>query len=197
MLVIVLFILLLNIVSILLMYYCLGDLNKKEKLIFIAAGIALMYALTTITYWISTSGIEISKVSEMGKDLITFLFVPINSIIILPLLAKSYYRYKMGNLSGAVLRNRGILLGIILVILLIIECKYFTSIQEQVVSLIEENESVYYKEETQNIMQDTNSINEIQDTNSIINNIIENTTNDSNILENNTNVVINDITIQD
>ena len=31
MLVIVLFILLLNIVSILLMYYCLGELGKKEK----------------------------------------------------------------------------------------------------------------------------------------------------------------------
>ena len=67
MLVILLFIIILNIVSIVLMYYCLADLTKKEKLIYIAAGTALMYILTTIVYWISTRGIEMTEVSEMGK----------------------------------------------------------------------------------------------------------------------------------
>ncbi len=138
MLVILLFIIILNIVSIVLMYYCLADLTKKEKLIYIAAGTALMYILTTIVYWISTRGIEITEVSEMGKNLITFLFVPINGIIILPLFAKSYYNYKMGGLDGSVLKKRAMVLGVILLIILIIECIYFKNIQEQVVNLINE-----------------------------------------------------------
>lgn len=138
MLVILLFIIILNIVSIVLMYYCLADLTKKEKLIYIAAGTALMYILTTIVYWISTRGIEMTEVSEMGKNLITFLFVPINGIIILTLFAKSYYNYKMGGLDGSVLKKRAMVLGVILLIILIIECIYFKNIQEQVVNLINE-----------------------------------------------------------
>ena len=101
MLVILLFIIILNVVSIVLMYYCLADLTKKEKLIYIAGGTAFMYVLTTIVYWISTRGITMTEVSEMGKNLITFLFVPINGIIILPMFAKSYYSYKMRGLDGS------------------------------------------------------------------------------------------------
>ena len=72
MLVIILFILVLNVVSILLMYRCLVNSDRKEKLIFIAAGTALMYILTSIVYWISTRGIEMTEVSQTGKDLIIF-----------------------------------------------------------------------------------------------------------------------------
>ena len=178
MLVIILFILLLNIVSIVLMYYCLGDLSKKEKLIYIAAGVAVMYGLTSFVYWISTKGIEMTQVSETGKDLITFLFVPINGIIILPLLAKSYYKYKMGSLQGNILRNRGIVLGVILVILLIVECSYFKTIQEQVVSLVEKNRNQYYESETITVQNAiTNEITDaidVQNENSIEGEKIEN-----------------------
>lgn len=199
MLVILLFIIILNIVSIVLMYYNLGNLSKKEKLIFIAAGTAIMYILTSIVYWISTRSIEITEVSETGKDLIIFLFVPINGIIVLPLLARSYNRNKIGSLKSNVLRNRGIVLGIVLVILLIIECSYFKNIQEQVVSLImeqqqtnEEQESIGTNETVENMItndietvnQTTNEMaqeNGIQDeivnsvTNSVTNGTSENT----------------------
>lgn len=178
MLVIILFILLLNIVSIVLMYYCLGDLGKKEKLIYIAAGVAVMYGLTSFVYWISTKGIEMTQVSETGKDLITFLFVPINGIVVLPILAKSYYKYKIGSLKGNVLRNRGIVLGLLLIILLIIECSYFKNIQEQVVNLIEQNRNNYYEEQTVTIQNSiTNEITDaidVQNENSIEGEKIEN-----------------------
>ena len=151
MLVILLFIIILNIVSIVLMYYCLADLTKKEKLIYIAAGTALMYILTTIVYWISTRGIEMTEVSEMGKNLITFLFVPINGIIILPLFAKSYYNYKMGGLDGSVLKKRAMVLGVILLIILIIECIYFKNIQEQVVNLINEQRAADAAQEAEQL----------------------------------------------
>lgn len=155
MLVILLFIIILNIVSIVLMYYCLGELGKKEKLIFIAAGIAIMYMLTSFVYWLSTKDIEITSVSERGKDLITFLFVPINGIITLPLLAKSYFKYKIGGIDMPILRNRAVVILIILVVLLVIECTYFKNIQQQVVDLLMEQQNT---QETVDAIQPTGNV---------------------------------------
>lgn len=156
MLVIILFILILNIISILLMYRCLVNSERKEKLIFIAAGTALMYILTSVVYWISTRNIEITEVSQYGKDLIIFAFVPVNGILILPFFAKSFSKFKSGKIDGKILRNRGIVLAVFLIALLIIECVYFKTIQEQVVDFINEqrNSQVQSQEENQDESQE-------------------------------------------
>lgn len=180
--ILLIFILILNIVSITLMYYCLGDLTKKEKFIFIAVGIGIMYILTSIAYWLSTFKIEITEVSETGKNLITFLFVPVNSVIVLPILAKSYAKTKFGNLNTDVFLKRGIVLGIILFIILIIECNYFKNIQAQVVDLIKQNAQ---EEQDNKLLNNTenqlsNNLNSLE--NEINKNILNNTS--SNIVSN-------------
>lgn len=162
--VLLLFILILNIVSIVLMYYCLGDVEKKEKFIFIAVGTGIMYILTSLVYWISTMKIEVTEVSETGKNLITFLFVPVNGLIILPILAKSFAKLKFGSLSNRVFVNRVIVLAILLIIVLIFECIYFKGIQEQVVNLIKANSKVEQEEKDTNQLLDTidgNSLNDM------------------------------------
>lgn len=193
--IVVLFILILNIVSIVLMYYSLKDTPKKEKLVFIAGGTALMYVLTSVVYWISTRDIAITEVSELGKDLITFVFVPINGIIILPLFARSYYAFKNGRVEGRILRNRGIVLGVILIILLALECSYFENIQEQVVNMIYQNQAEEIHEEhgntisntTENLV-DATTLNQVVENENILNmdssnkNNVENETNNSNAL---------------
>jgi len=141
MLIIIFFTILLNIVAIALTYYCLDNMQKKEKLIFIGVGIAIIYMLTSLVYWVSTKDIQIKEVSEMGKNLITFMFVPIPAILILPLLAKSYRKLKNGKLKTNKLKNRVIVLMIILVLVLIIECSYFKDIQNGVIDLIEKQKS--------------------------------------------------------
>lgn len=173
MLVIVLFILILNIVSIVLMYYSLGDSPKREKLIFIAAGIAIMYVLTSFVYWISTRNIAVTEVSATGKDLITFLFVPINGIITLPIFAKSYYKYRNGNLKGNVLRNRGVVLAVILLIILIIECAYFKNIQQQVVNLIQNKQNAVQEDVTTEQSSDaiSNALENIENLNTVSNEV--------------------------
>lgn len=186
-----LFILLFNVISIVLMYYCLGDLSKKEKFIFIGVGTGIMYILTSIIYLISTNGIEITQVSETGKNLITFLFVPVNAIIVLPILAKSYSKTKFGNLGNDVFIKRGIVLGILLLIVLIVECNYFKNVQEGVVSLIKQNTQV--NEKSNNILNNlsanlenqvsVNTLNEI-DSNNINQNLLQN--NNTNLIENST-----------
>lgn len=190
--IILLFILILNIVSIVLMYYSLGDLGKKDKLIYIVVGTAVMYIITSIVYWFSTRGIEVTEVSERGKDLITFLFVPINGIIILPLLAKSYSKLKYGNLDKNVFLKRGIVLAVILLIVLIIECIYFKNIQQEVVNMLNAQEnSIEQQESTNSVLNETT--NEV--TNQITSTIVNETTNTiSNVQSQNTidNVVESD-----
>ena len=134
------FIIVLNIIAIALTYYCLSDLEKMDKVIFIAVCVAIIYMLTTLVYWISTKSIAVKEVSDLGKNLITFLFVPINTLVVVPLFAKSYNKYKTGFLAFDKLRNRGIVLGAILLIILIIECVYFKNVQNTVITLIEKNQ---------------------------------------------------------
>ena len=195
--IILLFILILNIVSIVLMYYSLGDLGKKEKLIYIVVGTAVMYIITSIVYWFSTRGIEVTEVSERGKDLITFLFVPINGIIILPLLAKSYSKLKYGNLDKSEFLKRGIVLAVILLIVLIIECMYFKNIQQQVVNMLNAQENVQQDTVNNNVKEDIESLNTVNansiDENTLIQNtIIENSLNDNTLSASNS-VETNDV----
>ena len=184
--IILLFILILNIVAIVLMYYALGDLGKKEKLLYIVVGTAAMYILTSIVYWFSTRGIEVTEVSERGKDLITFLFVPINGIIMLPLLAKSYNKLKYGNLDKSVFLKRGAVLAVILLIVLIVECIYFKNIQQEVVNMLNAQENATKQDSTNSDLNDT--------TNQITSTIVNDTTNTiSNEESQNTQVITNSI----
>lgn len=152
--ILLIFIIIANIVAIALMYYSLGDLGKKEKWIFIGAGIGIMYILTSIVYWISTNGIEMTEVSESGKNLITFLFVPVNGLLILPLLAKSYAKFKSERIDSKIFFNRSIVLAVLLFIILVVECIYFKNIQIQVVELIKQNSNL---EKDINLDQDANA----------------------------------------
>ena len=179
---ILVFIIVLNIIAIALTYYCLSDLEKKDKVIFIAVCVAIIYMLTTFVYWISTKSVAVKEVSDLGKNLITFLFVPINTLVVVPLFAKSYNKYKTGFLAFDKLRNRGILLGAILFIILIIECVYFKNVQNTVITLIEKN---------QQTRQNAND--EIIETNTL-ENIIENV--DGNTLKMNTvNSIVSNSTV--
>ena len=178
------FIFILNIVSIALVYHCLQGIENKEKMIFIVVGMAIIYILTSIVYWISTIGIEMGEVSEIGKDLITFLFVPINSLVILPLLAKSYIKLKFGSLDKRVFFNRGIVLATILLILLIIECIYFKNIQVQVVDFVKRNMQIQQNKEINN-----NNLNNLENENTL--NIINEL--EANIVDNQVNNLTNEI----
>ena len=185
MLIIILFTLILNAVSILLMYKCLNGIEKKERWIFVIIGTALMYVVTNITYWFGTKNIQISEETlQLGKDLIIFLFVPINGILILPLFAKSYMKFKLGNMDFSILRNRGIVLLVILLIILIIEGIYFGNIQKQVLNIINQKNN--------KIQENINNLNEVeQNTENVTNEIVNEMQNDT--INEESNQITNDI----
>ena len=130
-------ILLLNIVAIFMTYKFLGeDLEKKEKSIFIIVGVAIMYMLVSLIYWLSTKNINLGATNEMGKNFIIFTFVPINSMLVLPFLASSYKYFKQGRLKTQNFKNRIILISVILIIVLILEFFYFKDIQNSILNML-------------------------------------------------------------
>lgn len=127
----------LNAIAILLTYRFLGNqMEKKEKGIFIIIGIALMYILVTFVYWLSTKSVNLGEVANEGQNLITFAFVPVNSMVILPFLASSYKYLKSGKMEGEIFKHRVILLAVVLVVVLVIEFFYFKDIQNGILNLV-------------------------------------------------------------
>lgn len=131
-------ILILNVVAVFMTYKFLGeDFEQKQKLTFIVVGIAIMYMLVSLIYWLSTKNIDLGTTNEMGKNFIVFTFVPINSMIVLPFLASSYKYFKQGRLKTQNFKNRIILIAVILIIVLVLEFFYFKDIQNSILSIIQ------------------------------------------------------------
>ena len=134
------FILIINIVSIVLTYHFLGkEMEKKTKGIFIIVGIAINYILVSISYWLGTINIDLGVDSDLGKNLLVFTFVPVNGIITMPFLASSYKNLQNGRLKETPFRNRCILIGVILLIVLVIEFFYFKDIQTGILNILNAN----------------------------------------------------------
>lgn len=134
-------ILALNAVAVILTYHFLGnESTKKERWIFIAVGIAILYLLVSIVYGISTNGVDLGANAETGKNLIVFTFVPVNGMVILPFLAHSYRHWKLGDLKTEPFRNRCILLAVILLVLLVFEFFYFKDIQNGILTMIQNSQ---------------------------------------------------------
>lgn len=130
-------ILILNVVAVFMTYKFLGeDFEQKQKLTFIVVGIAIMYMLVSLIYWLSTKNIDLGTTNEMSKNFIVFTFVPINSMIVLPFLASSYKYFKQGRLKKQNFKNRIILLCVILIIVLILEFFYFKDIQNSILNML-------------------------------------------------------------
>ena len=131
-------ILILNVVAVFMTYKFLGeDFEQKQKLTFIVVGIAIMYMLVSLIYWLSTKNIDLGTTNEMGKNFIVFTFVPINCMIVLPFLASSYKYFKQGRLKTQNFKNRIILIAVILIIVLVLEFFYFKDIQNSILSMIQ------------------------------------------------------------
>lgn len=185
---IILFILLLNIVNIVAMYRLLGiDINKKEKIIFIAVGVAIMYMLVSAVYFLSSIGID-SKAADAGRDFITFTFVPVNGLCVLTFLSSSYKRYKAGIIKADILRNRCVVLVAILIILLIVEFFYFKNIQNNALEIFN-NSTNTIQNNTETNVENANSLqgSNIQENSIVENNVEENDTTNSAIETNITN----------
>lgn len=197
---ILLFVVILNALCIFLMFKFLKNIDKKEKFIFIVAGVAIVYVLTLFAHWVSTIGLDEMYKTGTGKDLVIFLFAPINGLIVLPALANSYYSYKENKLSLNILFKRVSVLLIPLIIAVVLECIFIKNVQVPVTNMVSESRKFKYEEyvneiENNKIIENDISNEVINDTenditNEVANAISEDETNDidegTNILKNET-----------
>lgn len=146
----------LNALCIYLMYRFLKDVDKKEKFIFIAVGVAVMYGITAFVHWISIQGLDGMYKEGVAKDIVTFLFVPIDGLIILPALASSYNSYKQNKLSLNMLGKRMSVLLIPFAIVLVLECIFIKNVQVAVTNAYDDSTKFQYEE----YIEDTNTMGE-------------------------------------
>lgn len=173
-------ILFVNAIAITLVYQFIKRLPKMEKIIFIGASFAIMYVLVSISYWISSFGIE-ETVNEALKSFIIYIFVPVNVIILIPFVARKYYKWRQNETDKESLIKRVIIVSIVGVIILAVQTIYFKQIKKNieamkpVISLQDElqneipsksmentltNEEIQKREEYNNSLKEiTNTIN--------------------------------------
>lgn len=159
-------IILTNAVALGLVYQILKKIPKKELLIFMAASVAIIYIFVSIAYFISGFGID-EKVHENSKNMIVYLFVPVNIILFIPYLAFQYRKAKEKKIKYIELANKMAIEIVIFIILLVAEGFYFHSIQANI-KAIGEN-------------KDENVITNVQSENTITNDVLENININTNI----------------
>ena len=152
-----------NIIAVTIIYQIIKKLEKKDILVFIAAGVALLYIGLTIIYWISGTELD-SQYGELWKNLLLFSFVPVNAIILMPYLAVKYRNFKTKKTNKRDFYKSVIIVSAIGIILLIIEIFPLKGIKDNIKKTYDElkentNNSVNVNEITEN----TNTIKTYQD----------------------------------
>lgn len=124
-------ILFVNSIAITLVYQFIKKLPKMEKTIFIVISFAIMYIAVSISYWISGFGIE-KNVNDALKSFITYIFVPVNVIILVPFVARKYYKWRQNETDKESLIKRIIIVSIIGIIILGVQTVYFKQIKKNI-----------------------------------------------------------------
>ena len=179
---ITLFILVANVVGLLLVYHSFDNrIAKNKKLMYTMICFGIMYIITLITYFFSSLGIDNKSVSNSSKDMITFTFVPINTIIILPILIRAFNNRKINKISINQLNRISMLIIIITIILIILEFFCFRNIQKGIIDIFNDKQN----EMNLNTQIENNQMNSNIEQNNETNANIENNSVKTNIEQNN------------
>ncbi len=197
--VIFLFILVANVVSIFLIYYSFNkNIEKTKRLLYTMIAMGVIYILVLIVYFFSSIGMP-KEIAEQSKEMITFTFVPVNAIILIPFLLRSFNRRKDNSITTEQLNKRAIIVVIVAIALLVGEFFYFRNIEKGI------NDRINQKRNEQNSIVNNAEENNFYENEEIINNeIIDNEiSNDVNIQVNNVeensrrNLVLNETHVND
>ena len=186
--------LIVNAIAILLIYQFVKKLPRMDKLLFIAVSYAILYFGVIIIYWISGFGID-SQINDAAKDFVTYLFVPVNVILLIPFVANKFAKMRNNEISKRDFYERLIKVVFVGVIILVIECVYFKNMKQNIMYMKETVQSVKLEGQEQNtilenVVDETNksTTNEIrlnltnteivnETTNTVSRNVVEKTLN--------------------
>lgn len=168
---ITLFILVANVVGLLLVYHSFDKrVEKNRKLMYTMISVGIIYILTLIVYFFSSLGMNNENVTENSRNIITFSFVPINTIILLPILIRAYNNRRANKITTNQLNRTTIIMIIIAIILIIVEFFSFRNIQNGIISIFNDKQNEAMNQVT-NVLEENNIENNIIKTNTEIENI--------------------------
>lgn len=122
-----------NAVALILIYFFIKPLEKKDKIVFIAISVAINYVVVSAIFLLSSIGID-EKVVELAKNFVTYLFVPVNMIVLMPIIANTYCKLKQKDIKSEQLKKRFIIISALAVILIVFEVFYFRNLQVNIIN---------------------------------------------------------------
>lgn len=136
--VIYIFLMIANVIAIAAIYFAFGKrLSQDKKMLYTMISIGIIYIATLIVYFFSSIGVNNSNVTNVSRNMITFSFVPVNAIILLPFLIYSFAKTAEKELTEEKLKKRITIVAIIAIILVITEFFYFKNIQKNIITITE------------------------------------------------------------
>ncbi len=169
------FIIVANLIAILLTYYSFNkSIEKTKRLLYTMISVGVMYILILIVYSFSSIGIA-KKASSAAKDMITYTFVPVNTILVLPFMIRSFNKRKENEITTSQLNMRATIVLIITIAILVSEFFYFRKIQQGIIDIYNQKQNM----ESQNSSQASQNLQntENQNTSNTYQNIEENMVN--------------------
>ena len=169
------FIIVANLIAILLTYYSFNkSIEKTKRILYTMISVGVMYILILIVYSFSSIGIA-KKASSAAKDMITYTFVPVNTILVLPLMIRSFNKRKENEITTSQLNMRATIVLIITIVILVSEFFYFRKIQQGIIDIYNQKQNM----ESQNSSQASQNLQntENQNTSNTYQNIEENMVN--------------------
>lgn len=163
-----------NIIAIAITYQIIKKMPKRNKIIFLAISVAIMYILVSIVYWISGFGIE-AKIHSALKNFVTYLFVPINVVLFVPYFALQYKKFIHKQLKVEQFSKKLSILVTILIVVLVVEYFYFVNIQKNVKNIQENAQQTQSNEMQSNEVQNNETKNNEEQTSENQNSVVQNT----------------------
>lgn len=163
-----------NIIAIAITYQIIKKMPKRNKIIFLAISVAIMYILVSIVYWISGFGIE-AKIHSALKNFVTYLFVPINVVLFVPYFALQYKKFIHKQLKVEQFSKKLSILVTILIVVLVVEYFYFVNIQKNVKNIQENAQQTQSNEIQSNEVQNNENKNNEEQTSENQNSVAQNT----------------------
>lgn len=121
-------------------WHNLGNIEKPKKVITIIVSLFVIYIVTLIIFNISKN--NITYVAQEGmeavKNILVLLFTMVNSLILMPLLARILNKISENDIKYSDARKSFIIIFIIFLIVIIFECGYLKDIQQGIINIYNE-----------------------------------------------------------
>ena len=120
-------------------WHSLGSIEKNKKIIYIIAGLFLMFLITTIVFNISKIGVnyvEINKEMEkMVGNMLVLIFTSLNGLVIMPMVGRVLNKQNENDIDKEVLTKKIVIILIILALITIFECNYMKYSQKNILEI--------------------------------------------------------------